>query len=396
MTNNDNNNDNPPPRRNPITRFTEAGLQEKLETQFFAETEGRIDMLNGMSEAERRELLREILNYLISTDSMLLSQMERRRLIDRAYRNLFEFGPLRPLFDDPALTEIDIRNALEVFARSGFGELILTNVNFDDSSHLERVFRGILNQLGYDLSRDPFIETGLIVASRRIRLSLLALSPALPPQITIRVHPAEQLTLHQLVVEGMLDEQAATILRDHLAAGRGLMIAGDAGAGKTTLLGALLRELPSISIIAVERAAELALPERAQSLPAQREKTFAQQITAAVERKPAWLILDEVRFDESAEMWAAITAESKSALLWAFRGSSDPVRLRSAFGMAVRRAHAAIGQEFIHSGLVDRLPMVALLAREGREGRPRLTQIGKWEAVDGELATLRLHPLWTK
>src|SRR5262249_35033992 len=91
---------------------------------------------------------------------------------------------------------------------------------------------------------------------------------------------------------------------------------------------------------------------------------------------PVWLVLDEARFDESAAMWEALTTTS-APCLWAFRGTTDPLRLRTAFGMSVRRAQQGIDQTAIYDALGDRLPFVARLAR--REGNLKLIAISEWQ-----------------
>jgi type IV secretory pathway ATPase VirB11/archaellum biosynthesis ATPase len=356
-----------------------AGLREKIEGLFFAETEGRPDLWSSAAPDERRELLRDIFDYVLSTETISLTRHERTQILDEAYRDLFDFGPLRPLFDDPTVTEIAVRSPLDVYARHGFEELGRLDVAFDDSAHLERVLQGVVIPAGYDLSRDPFIETGIVIADRRVRLTSVA-PPLMPsPQVALRLHPPQPYTLARLIATGFIEERFATILQRHITSRRGVMIAGEVATGKTTLLSALVQELPAADLVVVERAAELTLAAASTRLAATAERPFAQQITAALDRQPAWFVLDELRFDESAAMWAAITAEAKPTLLWAVRGSSDPLRLRTAFSMAVRRAQAGIAQEFINSGLLDRLPLVALLGHKKGKAQPQVLQLGKWE-----------------
>jgi hypothetical protein len=203
----------------------------------------------------------------------------------------------------------------------------------------------------------------------------------------------------------MLDDSAAKLLRAILAAQHGLMIAGDSGAGKTTLLEALLPHLQAESGVVVERAAELRVPNQLPferlaviwPVPDQQPADFAQQILAALEKHPKWLILDEVRFDEAQAMWQALTSDpppngAHTRCLWAFRGATNPMRLRASFGMSVRRAQPGIAQEFIHSALLDRLPFVALLDR--RDDKLRVVSIGEWQPDAQQADTLNLVSIW--
>jgi type IV secretory pathway ATPase VirB11/archaellum biosynthesis ATPase len=332
-------------------------------------------------------------------------------VLDTVYRDLFSFGPLDSYLADETITELTIDGPERVFVRRGGGEkMTAVDAYFDDTGHLMRVIERILLMAGAQLSEaDPFVEIGTALAGRPARLTVAAppVSPIL--NVEVRLHPTQPHTLESLVAAGMVDDSAAKLLRAILAAGHGLMIAGDSGAGKTTLLEALLPLLESG--VVVERAAELRIPNHFERLavvwptPNQQPVDFAQQILAALEKRPNWLILDEVRFDEAQAMWQALTIDPSSdpspdpspnaahtRCLWAFRGATNPMRLRAAFGMSVRRAQPGIAQEFIQSALLDRLPFVALLDR--RDEKLRVVSIGEWQPDTQDADTLNLVSMW--
>jgi hypothetical protein len=257
--------------------------------------------------------------------------------------------------------------------------------------------QSVLHLAGAQLSEnDPILEVGTTLVGRPARLSVIAppISPLL--HVEVRLHPAQKNTLESCIASELINSVAADLLRSILAAGHGLMIVGDVGTGKTTLLEALLSILPDPAVV-VERAAELRIPENFTAMPAvppsstQSLISFPEQIDAAVALAPAWLVVDEVRFDEAPAMWRAITAEQRPRLLWAFRGATEPGRLRAAFGMSVRRAVAGIEQEYIHSALTDRLPFVVMMARKNE--RLKLIGISEWQP-DSEPDMLALKGLW--
>jgi pilus assembly protein CpaF len=356
-------------------RVSLAGLLERIERQFLAETESRPDiLLETADKAARMDLVREVMDYVLSIESITLSRPDRSLILEAVYRDLFNFGPLDPYLSDEAVTEVAIDGPERVSVRRGAGEMTTLDVQFNDVDHLERLTQRVLSSAGTQLSeRNPVLEVGAVLAGRPARLTVFGppVSPVL--HIDMRLRSASPATLDGLIVAGMLDEAAAHLLRAILEGGYGLMVAGDVGTGKTTLLEALLPILPEGSLC-VERTPELRLPPRAERLialppgPDRPPVEFADQIRAALEKQPRWLVLDEVRFDESAPMWEALTAgedvNRRPRCLWAFRGATEPLRLRTAFGMSVRRAHQGIGQDLIHSVLVDRLPFVATLVRQ--------------------------------
>ncbi len=374
-----------------------AALQERIEDEFIAETASRPDiLLEAADDAARRNLIREVIDYVLAVDGITLSRADRSTVLDLVYRDLFSFGPLDAYLRDETITELTIDGPERIHVRRGSEEMTPVNVQFEDNTHLERIVQRVLTIAGAQMTdSEPVLEVGAVLTSRPARLTVAAppYSPML--HVEIRLHPMQAATLDSCISAGTVDPKAVELLKAIIAAGHGLMIVGDAGSGKTTLLEALLPYLAEGSI-SVERAGELRVPpgiQRFVALPSGRDQaptTFAGQILAALEQKPAWLVLDEVRFDESEAMWQALTAEHGPRCLWVFRGTTNPVRLRSAFGMSVRRAQQGIEQEFIHSALLDRLPFVALMGRQ--DHRVRLLGISEWQRTEG--GALTLQSIW--
>lgn len=366
-----------------------AGVLERVTDQFVAETESRPDILSTTDSAERRRILVEIVEYVLTVEGIRLSREDRLRVIEVAYNDLFLLGALHSLLRDPEVSEIEIAAADRIYAQRG-AQKTLTDVRFRDESELERVLRRALIATGEQLySGEPLIEVGTRLLERPVRLTITMppVSPTL--QASIRLHAAQPRTLSDLVAMQLLSADQAARLERAIAERRGIMLAGDAASGKTTLLQALL---PLIAAqdgahAAAQRAVELLLPENVTNAEG---STFAARLTAAhqqVAKRGGWLIADELRFDESEAMWNALTIDfgATPRLLWAFRAATEPMRLRTAFSMAVRRAVPSIDQAVIHSGLLDRLPVVVLMAR--RNGRPQVLRVAAWRA-DGESLTL--------
>ncbi len=116
--------------------------------------------------------------------------------------------------------------------------------------------------------------------------------------------------------------------------------------------------------------------------------TFSSEIQRALDESPApdWLIIDEIRGDESAAVHAALTRDDAPRYLWVFRGASQVDRLRSALGMVIRKHNPAIDQQVIHSALARHLPFVAAFKRI--RNTPRLHLIAEW-VQSGEALDLR-------
>jgi len=362
-----------------------AALRERIEAQFVEEA--RPDMLLAAdSDRARREMIREVAEYVLVVESLHLSRAETLALYDELFANLFRFGPLSPFFEDDTLSEITIDGPDRVYIRHGAADMLQTDRHFEDTEQLARITQRVLSTAGVQFSdAEPFTEVGAALGKRHVRLTIAAppISPLL--HVNIRLHPTQPFTLADLITREMVSQAAADQLVSGLHEGRGLMIAGDVGTGKTTLLQALLAELPAHSAV-VERSAELYISP---DMEANHGNDFALQIDKALEKHPPWLVLDEIRFDEGRALWAALSSEVRC--LWTFRGATDQNRLRAAFNMSVRRAQPTVEQSAIDTALVDRLPMVALLAR--RESALRLIMLGIWTRDAAQPDTIRLVPL---
>jgi len=387
--------------------FSLEALRERVERQFQDETAHRADILLELdTEQRRRDLLGEIAEYVLAVEAITLSPQERRALIDAAYRNLFTFGPLDDYLHEDAITEITINGPHSIHVRRGMGTLEPVEARFDDRFHLASLLERVLAGAGAVLSDDdPFLEIGVVLAGRAARVSLIA--PPISPDysLEIRLHPRQPVLIDDL---GMMSPQAATLLVAILNAGHGLLIVGDVGLGKTTLAGALLASLAEAppdfapSIIAVERAAEMHLsPAVTRRVPVpptpdDAGQDFASTIQAALDETPDWLVVDEIRGDESAAVWDALTREDAPCYLWVFRGDTQPDRLRSAFGMVIRKQHPAVEQAAIHAALARHLPFLVTIKRV--DDQPRLQSIAEWmlgpvDDVSPGDAPLTLRPL---
>ena len=392
------------PGRSGRPSYSLEALREQVEAEFQAETANRPDILLDLdTEAKQRALLREIADYVLGQEVISLSAQDKTTLIDKAYRNLFAFGPLDEYLADEMITEITINGPHDIHVRFGLGSLESVPVAFDDPVHLRAVIERVVATGRATLSEsNPFLEIGVILANRAARISLVG--PPISPQsnLEIRLHPRQPLSLDDLYTRfHAVPPQAAELLTAILRAQHGLLVVGDVGVGKTTLVSALLHALTPTGtptedhppIIAVERAAEMhltALITRRIASPATPEQDFAAQIQKALDDAPHWLIVDEIRGDESTAVWNALSREDAPRYLWIFRGNSQPDRLRSALTMVIRKQQPAIAQDAINRALARHLPFIAALKVIG--GTPRLHMLAE-TIFDPEELTLIIRPL---
>lgn len=376
--------------------YTLDALRERTIEQFLTETSGRNDLLSEyQDEKSRRKAIREAADYVMATEYVSLSVDEKRWLINQAHDDIFHLGPLSAAIKDSSLTEVSISNWREISVRVGFGDLQPYDPVFDTSDHFEQLLTYALAPLGIVIDgSDPFLEVGLTLGNRIVRLSLTG--PPVMPSYNglVRLHPTEPYTFETLAQS--YPPLVQDFLANIIAKGYGLAIIGDGGMGKTTLLGNLLQFAPDNTAI-VQRAAEVhpsLIPDAMQvfnsyQIEVTATTAFEDQITKAVLSEPLVLFVDEIQGDEE-KTFGPLLLETDIQTLITFRGRANPRRLHSAMSMAVRKSDKSMPQEKINQALLERLPFLVLLSQPAPHMSPRLQAISQW-TVFGE--AMGIEPL---
>lgn len=384
--------------RDGYASYSIEALKERIEGQVRAELEDRSDiLLEARSDLARRQLVWEAGEYVLAAESIALTREDKAGLLESVYRELFSFGPLDAFLRDEAVTELSIDGHDRVSVRVGAGTLQGVPSPFADDQHLARICERVITAAGGQLHEsEPFLELGLTLLGRPARVSLVG--PPLSPVIhlAMRLHPAAAVSLDRLVDDGMLSTTDRQVLAALAGTSYGFMVVGDAGSGKTTLIEALLPALTAgRRSLVIERAHELRVPDGVRQLaavPAQPQEeavTFESQVLAALSQAPDFLLLDELRGDESVPVWAALQAASVRSV-FAFRTSTEPLRLRNAFNMMIRKGQPTIKQQLIDDTLLQSLPFVVGL--HAMVDGLRVKAISEW-LTGSEPGSLELNPV---
>ena len=287
--------------------FSLEAIRERIEAEFIAETQGRADILaEGNTPDTQRSLIEDVADYVLAVENLFVPPRDKAALVESLRQRLFSFGPLDNYLNDDQVTEIAIEGPHSIHIREGMGKLTYAPAAFDDTPHLGGVLARILAPAGIDLStQPPALETGLILAGRRARLSLVGPPISAQYSVNIRLHPRQRWSLDALIRQhNLAPAEAASLLRAIVHAGYGLLIVGEVGTGKTTLLNALLDDLRDPARLAiVARGDEIVPPQQASAitphLPDPTSGDLSDPIRAALDDHPAHLALDELRGNEA-------------------------------------------------------------------------------------------------
>ena len=212
------------------------------------------------SDDEQKELIREFVENKIATafKTFPLNKNEKERLIREILQETKGYGPLDPLLSDPAVSDILVNGAKQVYVEKG-GKLIKTSVTFKDDAHLMNIIERIVSKVGRRIDENsPMVDARLPDGSR-----VNAIIPPLAidgPSLSIRRFKADAGTMESLLKWGSMTKQMADTLTAAVKARLNIVISGGTGAGKTTLLNSLSGQIPNDErIVTIEDSAELAL-----------------------------------------------------------------------------------------------------------------------------------------
>lgn len=377
-----------------------AALVERITDQFRAEYPPRVpELLAAQTRTDRLKLLRPVVDYVVNVESMMLDSDEFADVVRIAYSEIFGFGPLDRLIDDPTITTITLEGDTRISVRHGHGELEQMDPIFEDKSQFREIVGRLLQRSGAVLLDNlPLIEVGCLAENGRF----LSISVAAPPitfelSLDIRLHPLEAPTLTGLVERGTMTDEALRLLMAIVQSEHGFMVVGQPESGKTMTLSAMLAALPNPEqSVAVERTGEIHLPASMTRFIAEWPQkssddgvTFGEQIDAQRDKGYQTIVLDEVRADEPHSIAPLLKMEIAPRMIWSFRGAPDSKRLVASLGMLARRGDIANGEMLVRN-LFERIPFVISVRR--LNSQIQIREVGEWYYVDG-IETVRYRPL---
>src|SRR5208337_3021261 len=160
--------------------------------------------------AAKRKIEQEVPLTLRTADATLPDAV-RAELLSEVMNELYGFGPIQPLLDDPTITEVMVNRADRVYVERD-GKPVRTDVVFDDDDHLKAVIDRIIQPLGKTLdASNPLVDARLPDGSRvNVVIPPIAIAGAC---VTIRKFSRQRLTMEDLVNFGSLTAPIAEFLR---------------------------------------------------------------------------------------------------------------------------------------------------------------------------------------
>lgn len=345
-----------------------------------------------MQKQPDRESVHRLLLDAYARSKADLKPEDRDGILDSALADLIGYGPIELLLADPEINEIMINGASHVFVERN-GEILETDVQFDDEKTLLRIIDRIISPLGRHVDSDnPTADARLPDGSRvNVVVPPVAVDG---PHVTIRKFLQTKMTMDDLVAMDALTLYMAKFLEACVATRLNILVTGNTSSGKTTVLNALSGFIPEKErIVTIEDAVELKLKQRhvvrlETKLP-NVDGTGAvgvrELVRNALRMRPDRIVVGEVRGGEAMDMLQAMNTGHTGSIttLHANSPRDGCARLETMCMMAgldmpllaIRKQIAAAINLIVH------------LARLS-DGSRKMTHITELSGMEGDVITL--------
>jgi len=259
-----------------------------------------------MLELIDKALFDEIRHLSISTN-------QRKQVRMQVFYSIRKLDALQELLDDPDVTEIMVNGTDNIFVEKN-GSIFKSESRFESEEKLQDVVQQIVASCNRVVNEaSPIVDARISGSRINVVLNPIALNG---PIITIRRFPENPFSMDDLINLGALSEYLKEYLKVLVKAGYNIFISGGTGSGKTTFLNALSNFIPKdLRLITIEDNAELQIRQvpnlvqleaRNANVEGCKEITIRDLIKSSLRMRPDWIVVGEVRGEETVDMLQAM------------------------------------------------------------------------------------------
>ena len=287
-------------------------------TQLAAHYRDRLSLIrdSDLSSGDQESFTRSVrlhIDNMLEDDQLTLTLSERTELIDQILLQAVGYGPLDHLLHDPAVSEIMVNGADDVYVERD-GMLMKAEARFQDEGQLLETIRRMIAVTGRHIDElSPMVDARLPDGSR---INAIIRPAALRgPSLTIRKFRDFVMDIDDLLREGSLSPAMADFLRACVLGRMNILVSGGTGSGKTTSLNVMASYIPENQrVVTIEDAAELqiqhphvvSLEHRPPNVEGKGELTIRQLVRNSLRMRPDRILVGEVRGGEALDMLQAM------------------------------------------------------------------------------------------
>jgi pilus assembly protein CpaF len=335
----------------------------------------------------------ETINLLLTEKKAHLSLGEKQKTAYHVMDEIFGYGPITTLLNDPTVSEVMVNGPDNVYVERG-GKIEKAENSFRDDQHVMHTIEKIIAPLGRRVDESsPMVDARLPDGSRvNIIIPPLAING---PTITIRKFATDPYTLEDLISFGTLNQDMAKLLRASVRGKINIIVSGGTGSGKTTLLNVISGFIPhSERIVTIEDAAELQLQQEhvitLESRPANMEGkgrvTIRDLVVNSLRMRPDRIIVGEVRSGEALDMLQAMNTGHDGSITTVHANNSRDALSR--IETMVMMSGMELPSRAIREQVASAINLVIQVSRFS-DGTRKIINISEITGMEGETITLQ-------
>jgi len=272
-----------------------------------------LDKLRNYSQEQIRSEINALVSVIVDEENIPINQSERKSLAQDIENEMFGLGPLEALLTDDSISDILVNGAKQIYVERR-GKLELTNITFQDNTHLQNIIERIVSRVGRRIDESsPMVDARLADGSR-----VNAIIPPLAldgPMLSIRRFSVSPLMASDLIRYGSMTNEMSQLISAISKSKINAVISGGTGSGKTTLLNLISGFIPNDErVVTIEDAAELRLQQphvcrletRPPNIEGKGEVSQRALVKNALRMRPDRIVLGEVRGEEALDMLQAM------------------------------------------------------------------------------------------
>src|SRR5213594_3893936 len=385
-----------PPSEGPLTqsasptRDANRDVRIKLQTRIINNLDPRLDLADAKAV---RSSIEEMFNKFIDEEGVVVTRVERQKMLESILDEILGFGPIEPLLKDDTITEVMVNGPFRCYVERK-GKLQLSDVTFQSDEHVMRIVERIIAPIGRRVDESKPYEDARLPDGSRVNIIIppLALNG---PVVTIRKFPKYRIQVSDYVKFGTATEEMMEFLRACVEARLNMFISGGTGSGKTTLLNIMSGFIPEDErIITIEDAAELRLVQdhvvrlesRAANIEGKGAVTIMDLVKNALRMRPERIVVGEIRGGEALSMLQAMNTGHDGSLSTGHANS--PRDMISRIETMCLMAGVDLPQRAIREQISSALDLIVQISRL-KDGSRKITNVTEVQGMEGDQVVLQ-------
>lgn len=359
-------------------------LRDRIQARLLSQSPGEVNLAHS---AQMRQIIETYFAEVLVEENLIYTRADRTRLLNWVLSDITGYGPIEPLLQDEAVTEVMCNGPQAVYVERA-GLIEKTDVVFENDAHLLRIIDRIVSPLGRRVDESSPMVDARLPNGYRVNATIPPLTLG-GPALTIRKFSRTPYTVQDMIANGTLTAQLAGFLRACTEARVNMIISGGTGAGKTTLLNVVSAFIPARErIIVIEDTAELQLKQehmirmeyRPPNVEGKGEVTIRRLVINALRMRPDRIIVGETRGGEALDMLQAMNTGHDGSLSTVH--SNSPRDTLRRIETMVLMAGLELPLQAIREQVSSALDLIVHMERL-RDGTRRVVKVSEVQGMEG-------------